>query len=759
MPWNETSGNNFAALAGSLGSNASSLTQGIQQGASGLTGAILDQGQRNFDNNLKLWEYEDKRDKARQDALADADSSAAFVEAASITPDEYNQMKDQGRSLYEELMARHPMALFGGNSATSLSDLLTGSTTSKQNRLSGIQSIVEGLEKKAEERSQNNLYRVMSDGYEHSADEIRSIGGYANLTDNEVQDKLTEGNAHYLAEYISHNSTNGFLRPSTTNAMITYQDMLKGISDRLEKSGMYVNDKAINQVLNDPNISKYLSNLGNQNLITNINNVQKDLFEYISNNPGIAPEEALKQIISAKVTDFQLLSSDQQKIVLGKMQELVDQKAKMANDPNSVYSRIFNNKSIAVNTKYADQLNSVTTTYRNQLRKAAEESFIPYMGGSSLTSDQRTNLINLFEAVNSTGLSSVNVPEGDLDQIVRVGSELTGLHIDLNGRSASDVLNIYRNAIEYGYKDKLKMQQAINCLSNYKNFDSKELQDDRESALEYFADNRDKLAAASGVITSAETMGKTALQGVNEAYRAKVDAIKIGQQQELSKLSNIAFAGASTGHSAGDILKNIDKSDSKGLISSDEEVKTNMSQADARLLSKNAAMANVKSGSYNDITPEDLKYKSNYKLGPLSRLADDFNGYNGSDDTTGFHTTAETIGGGAAALAALVLSKGRSGKGLTSWLKYFGGKTTKGSLAGIGGAVAGSEIADRIPDSVPFSDGSRDEQYAINKIKTASQRGASKEELANLARKAYMMYPNNKKLAQMARDYSIAASK
>ena len=759
MPWNETSGNNFAALAGSLGSNASSLTQGIQQGASGLAGAILDQGQRNFDNNLKLWEYEDKRDKARQDALADADSSAAFVEAASITPDEYNQMKDQGRSLYEELMARHPMALFGGNSATSLSDLLTGSTTSKHNRLSGIQSIVEGLEKKAEERSQNNLYRVMSDGYEHSADEIRSIGGYANLTDNEVQDKLTEGNAHFIAEYISHNATNGFLRPSTNNAMITYQDMLKGISDRLEKSGMYVNDKAINQVLNDPNISKYLSNLGNQNLITNINNIQKDLFEYISNNPDIAPEEALKQIISAKVTDFQLLSSDQQKIVLGKMQELVDQKAKMANDPNSVYSRIFNNKSIAVNTKYADQLNSVTTTYRNQLRKAAEESFIPYMGGSSLTSDQRTNLINLFEAVNSTGLSSVNVPEGDLDQIVRVGSELTGLHIDLNGRSASDVLNIYRNAIEYGYKDKLKMQQAINCLSNYKNFDSKELQDDRESALEYFADNRDKLAAASGVITSAETMGKTALQGVNEAYRAKVDAIKIGQQQELSKLSNIAFAGASTGHSAGDILKNIDKSDSNGLISSDAEVMTNMSQADARLLSKNAAMANVKSGSYNDITPEDLKYKSNYKLGPLSRLADDFNGYNGSDDTTGFHTIAETIGGGAAALAALVLSKGRSGKGLTSWLKYFGGKTTKGSLAGIGGAVAGSEIADRIPDGVLFSDGSRDEQYAINKIKTASQRGASKEELANLARKAYMMYPNNKKLAQMARDYSIAASK
>ena len=759
MPWNETSGNNFAALAGSLGSNASSLTQGIQQGASGLAGAILDQGQRNFDNNLKLWEYEDKRDKARQDALADADSSAAFVEAASITPDEYNQMKDQGRSLYEELMARHPMALFGGNSATSLSDLLTGSTTSKQNRLSGIQSIVEGLEKKAEERSQNNLYRVMSDGYKHSADEIRSIGGYANLTDNEVQDKLTEGNAHFIAEYISHNATNGFLRPSTNNAMITYQDMLKGISDRLEKSGMYVNDKAINQVLNDPNISKYLSNLGNQNLITNINNIQKDLFEYISNHPDIAPEEALKQIISAKVTDFQLLSSDQQKIVLGKMQELVDQKAKMANDPNSVYSRIFNNKSIAVNTKYADQLDSVNTTYRNQLRKAAEESFIPYMGGSSLTSDQRTNLINLFEAVNSTGLSSVNVPEGDLDQIVRVGSELTGLHIDLNGRSASDVLNIYRNAIEYGYKDKLKMQQAINCLSNYKNFDSKELQDDRESALEYFADNRDKLAAASGVITSAETMGKTALQGVNEAYRAKVDAIKIGQQQELSKLSNIAFAGASTGHSAGDILKNIDKSDSNGLISSDAEVMTNMSQADARLLSKNAAMANVKSGSYSDITPEDLKYKSNYKLGPLSRLADDFNGYNGSDDTTGFHTTAETLGGGAAALAALVLSKGRSGKGLTSWLKYFGGKTTKGSLAGIGGAVAGSEIADRIPDSVPFSDGSRDEQYAINKIKTASQRGASKEELANLARKAYMMYPNNKKLAQMARDYSIAASK
>ena len=759
MPWNETSGNNFAALAGSLGSNASSLTQGIQQGASGLAGAILDQGQRNFDNNLKLWEYEDKRDKARQDALADADSSAAFVEAASITPDEYNQMKDQGRSLYEELMARHPMALFGGNSATSLSDLLTGSTTSKQNRLSGIQSIVEGLEKKAEERSQNNLYRVMSDGYEHSADEIRSIGGYANLTDNEVQDKLTEGNAHFITEYISHNSTNGFLRPSTNNAMITYQDMLKGISDRLEKSGMYVNDKAINQVLNDPNISKYLSNLGNQNLITNINNIQKDLFEYISNNPGIAPEEALKQIISAKVTDFQLLSADQQKIVLGKMQELVDQKAKMANDPNSVYSRIFNNKSIAINTKYADQLDSVTTTYRNQLRKAAEESFIPYMGGSSLTSDQRTNLINLFEAVNSTGLSSVNVPEGDLDQIVRVGSELTDLHLDLRGRSASDVFNIYRNAIEYGYKDKLKMQQAINCLFNYKNFDSKELQNDRESALEYFADNRDKIAAASGVITSAESFGKTALQGVNEAYRAKVDAIKIGQQQELSKLSNIAFAGASTGHSAGDILKNIDKSDSNGLISSDAEVRTNMSQADARLLSKNAAMANVKSGSYNDITPEDLKYKSNYKLGPLSRLADDFNGYNGSDDTTGFHTTAETLGGGAAALAALVLSKGRSGKGLTSWLKYFGGKTTKGSLAGIGGAVAGSEIADRIPDSVPFSDGSRDEQYAINKIKTASQRGASKEELANLARKAYMMYPNNKKLAQMARDYSIAASK
>ena len=758
MAWNETSGNNFAALAGSLGSNASSLTQGIQQGASGLAGAILDQGQRNFDNNLKLWEYEDKRDKARQDALADADSSAAFVEAASITPDEYNQMKDQGRSLYEELMARHPMALFGGNSATSLSDLLTGSTTSKQNRLSGIQSIVEGLEKKAEERSQNNLYRVMSDGYEHSADEIRSIGGYANLTDNEVQDKLTEGNAHYLAEYISHNATNGFLRPSTNNAMITYQDMLKGISDRLEKSGMYVNDKAINQVLNDPNISQYLSNLGNQNLITNINKVQKDLFEYISNNPDIAPEEALKQIISAKVTDFQLLSSDQQKIVLGKMQELVDQKAKMANDPNSVYSRIFNNKSIAINTKYADQLDSVTTTYHNQLRKAAEESFIPYMGGSSLTTTQRDNLINLFEAVNSTGLSSVNVPEGDLDQIVRVGSELTGLHLDLNGRSASDVLNIYRNAIEYGYKDKLKMQQAINCLSNYKNFDSKELQDDRESALEYFADNRDKLAAASGVITSAETMGKTALQGVNEAYRAKVDAIKIGQQQELSKLSNITFAGASTGHSASDILKNIDKSDSNGLISSYAEVMTNMSQADARLLSKNAAMANVKSGPYNDITPEDLKYKSNYKLGPLSRLVDDFNGYNGSDDTTGFHTTAETLGGGAAALAALVLSKGRSGKGLTSWLKYLGGKTTKGGLAGIGGAVAGSEIADRIPDGVPFFDGSRDEQYAINMIKTASQRGASKEELANLARKAYMMYPNNKKLAQMARDYSIAAS-
>ena len=759
MPWNETSGNNFAALAGSLGSNASSLTQGIQQGASGLAGAILDQGQRNFDNNLKLWEYEDKRDKERQDILADADSSAAFVEAASITPDEYNQMKDQGRSLYEELMARHPMALFGGNNTTSFADLLTGSTLSRHNRLSGIQSIVEGLEKKAEERSQNNLYRVMSDGYKHSADEIRSIGGYANLTDNEVQDKLTEGNAHFIAEYISHNATNGFLRPSTNNAMVTYQDMLKGISDRLEKSGMYVNDKAINQVLNDPNISKYLSNLGNQNLITNINKIQKDLFEYISNNPGIAPEEALKQIISAKVTDFQLLSSDQQKIVLGKMQELVDQKAKMANDPNSVYSRIFNNKSIAVNTKYADQLDSVTTTYRNQLRKAAEESFIPSMGGSSLTSDQRTNLINLFEAVNSTGLSSVNVPEGDLDQIVQVGSELTDLHLDLNGRSASDVLNIYRNAIEYGYKDKLKMQQAINCLSNYKNFDSKELQYDRESALEYFADNRDKIAAASGVITIAETMGKTALRGVNEAYRAKVDAIKIGQQQELSKLSNIAFAGASTGHSAGDILKNIDKSDSNGLISSDAEVMTNMSQADARLLSKNAAMANVKSGSYNDITPEDLKYQSNYKLGPLSRLADDFNGYNGSDDTTGFHTTAETLGGGAAALAALVLSKGRSGKGLTSWLKYFGGKITKGSLAGIGGAVAGSEIADRIPDSVPFSDGSRDEQYAINKIKTASQRGASKEELANLARKAYMMYPNNKKLAQMARDYSIAASK
>ena len=759
MAWNETSGNNFAALAGSLGSNVTRLTNGIQQGASGLAGAIMDKQNQDFNNNLKLWEYEDKRDKERQDILADADSSAAFVEAASITPDEYNQMKDQGRSLYEELMARHPMALFGGNNTTSFADLLTGSTLSRHNRLSGIQSIVEGLEKKAEERSQNNLYRVMSDGYKHSADEIRSIGGYANLTDNEVQDKLTEGNAHFIAEYISHNATNGFLRPSTNNAMVTYQDMLKGISDRLEKSGMYVNDKAINQVLNDPNISKYLSNLGNQNLITNINKIQKDLFEYISNNPGIAPEEALKQIISAKVTDFQLLSSDQQKIVLGKMQELVDQKAKMANDPNSVYSRIFNNKSIAVNTKYADQLDSVTTTYRNQLRKAAEESFIPYMGGSSLTSDQRTNLINLFEAVNSTGLSSVNVPEGDLDQIVQVGSELTDLHIDLNGRSASDVLNIYRNAIEYGYKDKLKMQQAINCLSNYKNFDSKELQYDRESALEYFADNRDKIAAASGVITIAETMGKTALRGVNEAYRAKVDAIKIGQQQELSKLSNIAFAGASTGHSAGDILKNIDKSDSNGLISSDAEVMTNMSQADARLLSKNAAMANVKSGSYNDITPEDLKYQSNYKLGPLSRLADDFNGYNGSDDTTGFHTTAETLGGGAAALAALVLSKGRSGKGLTSWLKYFGGKITKGSLAGIGGAVAGSEIADRIPDSVPFSDGSRDEQYAINKIKTASQRGASKEELANLARKAYMMYPNNKKLAQMARDYSIAASK
>ena len=755
MPWNETSGNNFAALAGSLGANASSLTSGIQQGASGLAGAILDQGQRNFDNNLKLWEYEDKRDKERQDALADADSSAAFVEAASITPDEYNQMKDQGRSLYEELMAHHPMALFGGNSTTSLSDLLTGSTTSRQNRLSGIQSIVEGLENKAKERSQNNLYRVMSDGNKHSADEIRSIGGYANLTDNEVQDKLTEGNAHFLAEYISHNATNGFLRPSTDNAMITYQDMLKGISDRLEKSGMYVNDKAINQVLNDPNVSKYLSNLGNQNLITNMIKIQKDLFEYTSNNPGIAPEEAIKQIISAKVTDFQLLSPDQQKNVLGKMQEVVDQKAKMANDSNSVYSRIFNNKSIAVNAKYAEQLDSVSTTYRNQLRKAAEESFIPMMGGSSLTSDQKTNLINLFEAVNSTGLSSVDVPEGDLDQIVRVGSELTDLHIDLRGRSASDVLNIYRHAIEYGYKDKLKMQQAINCLSNYKNFDSKELKDDRESALEYFADNKADVVAASNVITTAENVGKTELQGVNEAYRAKVDAIKIGQQQELSKLSNIAFAGAITGHNAGDILKNIDKSDSNGLISSDAEVKTNMSQADARLLSKNAKMANVKSGSYSNITPDDLEYKSNYKHPIISRLGSDYAGYNGSDDSTGFHSIADTIGGGAAALAALVLSKGRSGKGLASWGKYFGGKTFKGGLAGIGGMTAGSYIADKIPSDFPFSDGSREEQYTINMLTRAQQSGTSKEQMTNLVKKAYMMYPNNRTISRLARDYHV----
>lgn len=755
MAWNETSGNNFAALAGSLGSNVTSLTSGIQQGASGLAGVLMEKQNQDFNNNLKLWEYEDKRDKERQDVLADADSSAAFVEAASITPDEYNQMKDQGVSLYEELMARHPMALFGGNSDTSLSDLLTGSTTSRQNRLSGIQSIVAGLEKQSEERSRNNLYKLMDDGYEHSADEIRSIGGYANLTDNEVQDKLVEGSAHKIKELVLKNDVNKFLRPSTTNAMVTPLDMIRGISDRLEKSGMYVNEKAIQKALNDTEVSKYLGLLGNQNLVNNINDIQKDLFEYISNNPNIAPEEALKQIISSKVEDFQMLTPEQQKIVLGKMQELTEQKAKMANDVNSDYSRIVKNQSIAVNNKYNNKLTEVNYIYKTQLQKAAVESFIPFMGGSSLTSDRKQNLIHLFETVNSTGLGPNNIPEGDLNEIIQVGSALTGLHLDLNGRTASDVYNIYRAAIEYGYTDKLKMQQAMNCMANYKNFDSKELKEDRESALEYYGDNRDILAAASGAIHSAENIGKQTLVGVNDAHKAKVDAIQMGLQQELSKISNIAFAGASTGHSASDILRNIQKSDSKGLISADEDVNINTSQADAKLLHDNAKMADVKPGNYNLITPNDLEYKSNYKYPIISRLGSDYTGYNGSTDSTGFHSIADTIGGGAAGLAALVLSKGRSGKGLASWGKYLGGKATKGGLAGIGGMTAGSYIADKIPSDFPFSDGSREEQYTVNMLTRAQQNGASKEQMTNLVKKAYMMYPNNRTISRLARDYDV----
>lgn len=261
-----------------------------------------------------------------------------------------------------------------------------------------------------------------------------------------------------------------------------------------------------------------------------------------------------------------MLTPEQQKIVLGKMQELTEQKAKMANDVNSDYSRIVKNQSIAVNNKYNKKLTEVDDIYKTQLQKAAVESFIPFMGGSSLTPDRKQNLIHLFETVNSTGLGPNNIPEGDLDEIIQVGSVLTGLHLDLNGRTASDVYNIYRAAIEYGYTDKLKMQQAMNCMANYKNFDSKELKEDREAALEYYGDNRDRLAAASGAIHSAENIGKQTLVGVNDAHKAKVDAIQMGLQQELSKISNIAFAGASTGHSASDILRNIQKVIQRDLL-------------------------------------------------------------------------------------------------------------------------------------------------------------------------------------------------
>lgn len=139
MAWNETSGNNFAALAGSLGSNVTSLTNGIQQGASGLAGAIMDKQNQDFNNNLKLWEYEDKRDKERQDDLANADALGATVDAASLTPDEINAAKDQGISPYEMLMVKHPMAMLSMNGGTRrstgnpLADLINASATSSTN--------------------------------------------------------------------------------------------------------------------------------------------------------------------------------------------------------------------------------------------------------------------------------------------------------------------------------------------------------------------------------------------------------------------------------------------------------------------------------------------------------------------------------------------------------------------------------------------------------------------------------------------------
>ena len=770
MAWNETSGNNFAALAGSLGSNVTSLTNGIQQGASGLAGAIMDKQNQDFNNNLKLWEYEDKRDRERQDDLANADALGATVDAASLTPDEINAAKDQGISPYEMLMVKHPMAMLSMNGGTRkstgnpLADLINASATSSAN--TQISTILDQKVKEAEAKSKDDLEQLTSDLYDHSDDEIRSIKGYANLSKNEISKLKSEAFLKNYTDYIGNNNTNGILDGDNSNAMATSRDALKGLKDRLTSSGLHVDQNALVGLMNgDSDASKQIRQQINSNFIQLLHNNEKNIAKTVNQDPTLSPKDALRKAVIDSIGDPGYMSPEQWQIFNQQTAELDAKVQSDQNNPNSEYNRAMHNVDASLSQFYNTKVNTETDSYKRNLGKLYDASSERIADGT----DTQLYLAHkkFFVDLMGVGNKVSGVEDTDSTLINQVLSNLTGSTINVADKAGGDAYTAGLAIIQACYGgDPMMLQKATNLFQNYKTYGSdKNFEKDIEAVQEYRHSNSARFSAVDmQAHRFQDNFPKASLLG--QAHLNTLAEIDFSHKKELSQASNVAAAGSISGSDAKQILEDLAKNRDKVSEFSRKEMDAAISKAYADLniselkpqdnADSSSSVEGVNSRYLTPKTADSVTYGadgdilSNPVLGPVA----DWVGNNGKDDgSEGFSKLGMGVGGILGGLEGWSRSSGGSG----NWFSRKWGKGKKAAIGSLIGSLVGSYGSEFIPDWVPGASGSKKIQYAVNTIQTMINRGYPPEEIKKAIAKALSENPDSTKIHDLAIQYDIFA--
>lgn len=726
MPWNETSSSNFAALANGLMGNASNLANGIAGSTSQLVNSIQNQEQHQSELGLKLIELYDKQKEAYDNKLASADSSLAYVEAAGITPEQYNKMKDMGINPYSVIASKHPLAMLGaGKSSTGNTylDSLTGSNS--KSAINGITEVLTNTATKANEITKNNIKSLLlkDHGY-HSLDEIRkTISGAGDLSEGDYYD-LTEGkdgvytaNAKaFMAKAYSGGlfDKNGQLATQTNKI-----DLYNTIYNLANQNGYYVTQDSFMSALADPAYDKLLSGQVAKNGVRVFDQALSSYVKQLANSDTpLDGQDILDTIYEQNSALIDHMDPEAQKAIqdyITKKKEVI----KAADDnPNSYSNLLINQKMQGMQTE-DDAKNTLNAIRLNSYVDKSAEAIALELHG-----DHITDLNDKFVTATKEFAQVMRGVDTDYDSNAPKASDATkqrlialGDLVNINGltdnidnlteKQANQRLQATARMITGGDNDKAsKLLYIINSA----NSKSKDFGDTYDDVMDYLKDDESavhNITAANYILSQFDN--NTEYNQVRAAYGRSIALTQSKNESIKNNLRQIIHAQELSGVAPGKIEDNINQLFERAKQRPEQQYSSDIEATDQILdTTSNQAMEQAVNYALNTNVKRVDKKALDWWSRTRDTAIEDLVGnddYKGAGVFNGTNQLGSTVGAGISGYTAYKLLKHIPGPKWVKWPLV----TVGTAMAGLSGGAAGGNL-----ENMAFR--SRTEQEVDEKI-------------------------------------------